>query len=75
MKRKLPPAPKPRRSPPLKPPSNLLLAMEGRAMLEWASFALAWPLLESAFLTIHQPVHFGFPYYAVLSAMASASFA
>jgi pimeloyl-ACP methyl ester carboxylesterase len=26
----------------------LLLAMEGRAMLEWASFALAWPLLRSA---------------------------
>jgi pimeloyl-ACP methyl ester carboxylesterase len=48
MKRKLPPAPKPRRSAPLKPPSNLLLAMEGRAMLEWASFALAWPLLKNA---------------------------
>ena len=48
MKRKLPPAPEPRRSRPLKPPSNLLLAMEGRAMLEWASFALAWPLLKSA---------------------------
>ncbi|CAN5331250.1 alpha/beta hydrolase [soil metagenome] len=32
----------------LKPPSALLLAMEGRAMLEWASFALAWPLLKSA---------------------------
>jgi pimeloyl-ACP methyl ester carboxylesterase len=48
MKRKLPPAPKPRRSPPLKPPSNLLLAMEGRAMLEWAAFALSWPLLKSA---------------------------
>jgi len=48
MKRKLPAAPKPRRSPPLKPPSSLLLAMEGRAMLEWASFALAWPLLKSA---------------------------
>jgi pimeloyl-ACP methyl ester carboxylesterase len=48
MKRKLPPVAKPRRSPPLKPPSNLLLAMEGRAMLEWASFALAWPLLKNA---------------------------
>jgi pimeloyl-ACP methyl ester carboxylesterase len=32
----------------LKAPSALLLAMEGRAMFEWASFALAWPLLKSA---------------------------
>ena len=32
----------------LKAPSMLLLAMEGRAMFEWASFALAWPLLKSA---------------------------
>jgi pimeloyl-ACP methyl ester carboxylesterase len=32
----------------LRPPSALLMAMEGRAMLEWASFALAWPLLKSA---------------------------
>ena len=48
MKRKLPPVSKPRRAPPLKPPSRLLLAMEGRAMLEWASFALAWPLLKNA---------------------------
>lgn len=32
----------------LKAPSALLLAMEGRAMLEWASFAFAWPLLKSA---------------------------
>ena len=50
MKRKLPPVSKsrPRRSPALKPPSTLLLAMEGRAMLEWASFALAWPLLKNA---------------------------
>lgn len=32
----------------LKSPSALLLAMEGRAMLEWASFALAWPLLKHA---------------------------
>lgn len=48
MTRKLPPVSNPRRSPALKPPSRLLLAMEGRAMLEWASFALAWPLLRSA---------------------------
>ena len=50
MTRKLPATPKlkPRRSRPLKPPSRLLLAMEGRAMLEWASFALAWPLLKNA---------------------------
>ena len=32
----------------LKAPSALLLAMEGRAMFEWASFAFAWPLLKSA---------------------------
>jgi pimeloyl-ACP methyl ester carboxylesterase len=48
MKRRLPPITKPRRSRPLKPPSTLLLAMEGRAMLEWASLALAWPLLKAA---------------------------
>ena len=50
MKRKLSDSPrlKPRRSAPLKPPSRLLMAMEGRAMLEWASFALAWPLLKNA---------------------------
>lgn len=48
MTRKLPPAPKSRRSPALKPPSTLLMAMEGRAMLEWASLALTWPLLRSA---------------------------
>jgi pimeloyl-ACP methyl ester carboxylesterase len=48
MKRRLPPVSKPRRSPPLQPPSRLLLAMEGRAMLEWASCALAWPLLKNA---------------------------
>ena len=50
MKRTLPAVSKtrPRRSPALKPPSTLLLAMEGRAMLEWASFALAWPLLKAA---------------------------
>jgi len=50
MTRKLPAVnrPRPRRTPALKPPSTLLLAMEGRAMLEWASFALAWPLLRSA---------------------------
>ncbi|MFT3805793.1 esterase/lipase family protein [Arenimonas sp.] len=32
----------------LKPPSALLMAMEGRAIFEWASFALAWPLLKQA---------------------------
>ncbi|MEO8159928.1 MAG: alpha/beta fold hydrolase [Arenimonas sp.] len=48
MKRALPAATTPRRSAPLKPPSSLLLAMEGRAMLEWAAFALSWPLLRSA---------------------------
>ena len=32
----------------LKAPSALLLAMEGRAMFEWASCAVAWPLLKSA---------------------------
>lgn len=29
-------------------PSALLMAMEGRAIFEWASFALAWPLLKQA---------------------------
>lgn len=33
---------------PLKSPSALLLAMEGRAMIEWASFALTWPWLKNA---------------------------
>jgi hypothetical protein len=32
----------------MKSPSALLLAMEGRAMFEWASFAFAWPLLKTA---------------------------
>jgi pimeloyl-ACP methyl ester carboxylesterase len=32
----------------LKSPSALLMAMEGRAMFEWASFALSWPLLKTA---------------------------
>jgi pimeloyl-ACP methyl ester carboxylesterase len=32
----------------LKSPSALLMAMEGRAMFEWASCALAWPFLKSA---------------------------
>jgi pimeloyl-ACP methyl ester carboxylesterase len=36
------------KSAPLKPPSRLLLAMEGRAMFEWASFGLAWPWLKTA---------------------------
>jgi pimeloyl-ACP methyl ester carboxylesterase len=29
-------------------PSRLLLALEGRAVFEWASFALAWPWLKRA---------------------------
>jgi len=32
----------------LKSPSALLMAMEGRAMIEWASYALSWPLLRRA---------------------------
>lgn len=32
----------------LKSPSALLMAMEGRAMLEWASYALTWPWLRNA---------------------------
>lgn len=32
----------------LKPPSGLLLALEGRALLEWASLALASPVLDKA---------------------------
>ena len=31
-----------------KAPSALLMAMEGRAVLEWASFALTWPWLKQA---------------------------
>lgn len=31
-----------------KPPSRLLLALEGRAVFEWASFALTWPWLKRA---------------------------
>lgn len=31
-----------------KPPSRLLLALESRAIFEWASFALSWPLLKRA---------------------------
>jgi len=30
------------------PPSRLLLALESRAVFEWASFALAWPWLKRA---------------------------
>lgn len=33
---------------PPRPPSLLLLAMEGRAVFEWASYALSWPLHRSA---------------------------
>jgi len=32
----------------LGPPSRLLFALESRAVLEWASFALAWPWLKRA---------------------------
>jgi len=32
----------------MKPPSALLLALEGRAMFEYAAFAMAWPLLRRA---------------------------
>jgi hypothetical protein len=32
----------------LKSPSALLMAMESRAMFEWASYALTWPLLKRA---------------------------
>jgi pimeloyl-ACP methyl ester carboxylesterase len=32
----------------LKPPSGLLLALEGRAVLEWAALAFAGPLLDKA---------------------------
>lgn len=32
----------------MKPPSALLLAMEARAMFEWASYAVAWPWLKKA---------------------------
>lgn len=32
----------------LRAPSPLLMALEGRAVLEWASLALAWPLLGRA---------------------------
>jgi pimeloyl-ACP methyl ester carboxylesterase len=32
----------------MKAPSALLLAMESRAMLEWASYAVAWPWLKKA---------------------------
>jgi pimeloyl-ACP methyl ester carboxylesterase len=32
----------------LKSPSALLMAMEGRAMFEWASYALSWPWLRKA---------------------------
>ena len=42
----------------LKPPSALLLAMEGRAMLEWASFALAWPLLPAAVRLLNEMASF-----------------
>ena len=30
------------------PPSRLWLALEGRAVLEWAAFGLSWPLLKRA---------------------------
>lgn len=39
------------KSPPherLKPPSRLWLALEGRAVFEWAAYGLSWPLLKRA---------------------------
>ena len=42
------PHPQSKTSTAMKPPSRLLLAMEGRAMFEWASFGLAWPWLKTA---------------------------
>ncbi len=42
------PRPPPKTHKPMKPPSPLLLAMEGRAMFEWASYGLAWPWLKTA---------------------------
>lgn len=39
---------RPRTHETLKPPSPLLIAMEGRAVLEWASFALSWRWLKNA---------------------------
>jgi pimeloyl-ACP methyl ester carboxylesterase len=43
-----PPKPRPRAHERMKPPSALLLALEGRAWMEWTAFALAWPLLRKA---------------------------
>jgi pimeloyl-ACP methyl ester carboxylesterase len=34
--------------PALQPPSNFLLALEGRAWIEWSSLAVAWPWLRKA---------------------------
>jgi pimeloyl-ACP methyl ester carboxylesterase len=48
MKQTVSPSRRPRTHETLKPPSALLMAMEGRAMFEWASFALTWPLLRRA---------------------------
>ena len=39
---------RPKTNEPLKAPSALLMAMEGRAMFEWASYALTWPWLRNA---------------------------
>ena len=38
----------PRRDADARPPSALLLALEGRAFLEWAACVAAWPLLACA---------------------------
>jgi pimeloyl-ACP methyl ester carboxylesterase len=46
--RKPKPMPRPRAHERMKPPSALLLALEGRAWIEWSAFALAWPLLRRA---------------------------
>ena len=48
MKRHVAPSRRPTTHETLKSPSALLIAMEGRAMFEWASYALTWPWLRTA---------------------------
>lgn len=48
MKRPTPARKRPRTHEMMKPPSPLLLALEGRAMFEWGSLAFAWPWLRNA---------------------------
>jgi len=33
---------------PIRPPSPMLMALEGRAVLEWSSLAVSWPILKRA---------------------------